>query len=117
MYDSNQTAQLQKLARALKFWIEQQERFYYKASQNKDTDTPVRMPPSGLGVCMCVCVGGIYIGWADFLGSNFLISIFLGFLGKTDYFWGVGDFCGYFGGSLLILTGYFLNSSPLICVL
>ena len=38
-----------------------------------------------------------------FWGSKFSFQYFLGFSVKMTIF-GSGDFCGYFGGSLLILT-------------
>ena len=38
----------------------------------------------------------IYIGSADFLGSNILISIFLGVFSKNDYVWGLEILYIYF---------------------
>ena len=36
--DTNQAVQLQKMARALKFWIEKVEGLYYLCSENKGAD-------------------------------------------------------------------------------
>ena len=47
-----------------------------------------------------------------FGGSKFIISIFLGVLGKNDYFFGLEIFVDIFGGHILILTifmGYFFK--------
>ena len=56
-----------------------------------------------------------------FWGSKFLISIFLGVLGKNYFFGGLGIFVDIFWGSLLILTmifmGYFFKSTTVICLL
>ena len=64
-----------------------------------------------------------------FFGQKFWFQYIFGVLCKNNYFGGFepsinyfGDFCGFFGGSLLILTifmGYFLKSTTVtvICVL
>ena len=49
--------------------------------------------PQG-GTLLC----SIYIGWADFWGSNFWTSIFMGVLGKNNYFGGLEIVWIFLGG-------------------
>ena len=53
--DTNQAAQLQKMARGLKFWIEKVEGSFYLCSENKGADQLRRYREADMRLCFRIC--------------------------------------------------------------
>ena len=51
----NRTVQPKKMARGLKFPIEEVEGLYYLHSKNKDTDQQLGYSTADLRLCFCIC--------------------------------------------------------------
>ena len=53
--DTNQAVQLQKMARGLKYWIQEAEGLYYPCSENKGADQLRGYREADLRLCFRIC--------------------------------------------------------------